>query len=116
MPQMDAEEMKMLEKNIKKNKLENWMGECLEFEALNKKVIGTIQYGIRIPCAGAMEPLKIVEIGSKEKVDREKPHYYFVGYLPGYRIRLLTTKIKEEKITGHAVDMGIFKYNITRKK
>jgi hypothetical protein len=106
-----------------KNKLEKWLGECLEIEedkkkilkVCNQKVTGTIQYGIRIPCAGGMEPLKIVDLNSKEKFNGEKPDYWFVGYEPGYKVKLATAKVKDDKITGIGINSGIFKYKITKR-
>ena len=104
-----------------KSKLEKWIGvpsklvadiKWLSVDACTRT--GVIQYGIRIPNAGGMEPLKEVELGSKEKVDREKADYWFVNNAVGYKTRLVTANVREDEITGIGINSGIFKYKITK--
>jgi len=105
-----------------KSKLEKWIGVPLKLFAeikglcpLESTRVGEIQYGIRIPNAGGMTPLKIVGLDSKEKVDREKPDYWFVNDAVGYKTRLVTANVREDEITGIGINSGIFKYKITKK-
>jgi len=102
-----------------KSKLEKWLGIPSELTAYVKglkpqSTTGNIKYGIRIPCASGMTPLKEVELGSKERVNRERPDYWFVNGEQSIKVRLFTARVRDNEITGYGIDSGIFKYKITR--
>ena len=98
-----------------KSKLEKWMEIPAKLKTKsNGSVVGKVKYGIRIPCAGGMTPLKEVELGSKEKVNREGADYWFVNDTQYVKVRLLTARTTDSEITGYGLDVSIFKYKITK--
>ncbi len=98
-----------------KSKLEKWIGTPAVLETKsNGSVNGIIKYGIRIPCAGGMTPLKIVELDSKEKINRERADYWFVNNDESIKVRLLTARTKGSEVGGYGLDVSIFRYKITK--
>jgi len=98
-----------------KSKLEKWIGTPAVLKTKsNGSVNGIIKYGIRIPCAGGMTSLKVVELGSKEKVNREHADYWFVNNDESVKVRLLTARTKDSEVEGYGLDVSIFKYKIIK--
>lgn len=81
---------------------------------------GVIQYGVRLPIRSATTPLVTCETGSRERIEGEKPAYWFVSFIFGetIKIKLLTAHIdkKEGIVYGRGYDTNFFKYIIKKKE
>jgi hypothetical protein len=96
-----------------KSKLEKWMGVISVLRTKsNGFVTGKIQYGVRIPCASGMIPLKKVDHHLRHKKERGED-YWFVSDNETVKVRLLTARASDTEVRGYGLDVEIFKYKIT---
>jgi len=98
----------------KRKQLESWLNVPVTMEACNKNVEGMIKYGVRLPIRSALIPLQECDVDSKEKIEGEKPAYWFVNDEKALKIKLFIYKIKNGEIKGIGKDSDIFKYKIKR--
>lgn len=95
--------------------MDNWLNNPLIMQTKHGNLEGTIKYGVRLPIRPATTPLRECELGSKEKIEGEKPAYWFVNDDKAIKVRLLTKKVEEHVISGLGEDIKIFRYTIRRK-
>ena len=93
---------------------ENWLNTPLIIETRHGNLEGTIKYGVRLPIRPGNIPLQECEANSREKIEGEKPAYWFVNESQSVKVKLLTQSLKKDRITGLGKDVGIFKYTIKK--
>lgn len=95
--------------------IEEWVGIPAVMNTKYGVIEGNIKYGVRLPIKSGMMPLQECEIGSKKKIDRSRPAYWFVNENQSLKVRLLIRRVEEDLIKGFGTDSRIFWYNIRKK-
>jgi len=98
-----------------KQRLEDWINVPVIIKTTQGSAEGMIKYGVRLPMRPGTTPLHECELDSREKVEGQKPGYWFVNDEKALKIKLFTHSVIGGTISGIGYDTCIIKYNITKK-
>lgn len=80
-------------------KMEEWLGGNVTLNSKHGSSKGRIAYGARMPMASQLIPFIECEHGSREKIEGERPSYYFVSEQhEGLKILLVIYAVDRERI------------------
>lgn len=97
-------------------RMKKWLGENVILESRLGISYGKILYGVRKPMTSHLNPLIECEHGSKERVEGEKPRYYFISDEHKWlKIPLLIYSVNDERIKAIGRSVGsIFRTTFER--
>lgn len=88
-------------------KMGEWLGRNVNLESKFGNSHGKVLYGVRKPMASQLTPLIECEHGSREKIESEKPNYYFVSdEHTGLKIPLIVYSVNNDRIRAIARSAG----------
>jgi hypothetical protein len=97
-----------------KGRIEDWIGKAVVLGSVHS-VEGTIKYGVKLPIRPGTAPLHECDLGSREKIEGVRPHYYFVSPDQSIKVRLITHRVSPAEIMGLGYDSQLVLYRIRKK-
>ena len=97
-------------------KMKKWVGEKVALESRLGNSCGRVLYGVRVPMVSQLNTLRECKHGSKEKIEGERPGYYFVSEEhEGLKIPLVIYSINSERIMAIGRSAGNIFYTTLRR-